>query len=308
MSADSGARYSPEMTQSSQTPGARFRQALDAGCLAIPGAFNALAARLAERAGFRAAYQSGAALSASLAALPDVGLITQTEFAEQGRYLAQAVKIPIISDADTGFGEPLSVERTVRLFESAGLAGLHLEDQELPKRCGHLSGKTLVGREAMVAKIKAAVAARRDPDFVLIARTDARATAGIDDALERARAYLDAGADMIFPEALESPAEFERFAREINAPLLANMTEFGKSPLLSVKELGALGYAAVLFPVTLLRVAMKSVETALARLAVEGTQRGLIDAMQTRAELYDLLGYSGFDERDRAYFGAGDLE
>jgi methylisocitrate lyase len=286
------------------SPGARFRQALTQGCVAIPGVFNALTARMAQRAGFQAVYQSGAALSAGLAAIPDVGLLTQTEFAEQARYLTQAVTIPIISDADTGFGEALAVERTVQLFEQAGLAGLHLEDQELPKRCGHLSGKSLVSRDTMTAKIRAAVAARVDASFVLIARTDARAVAGIDDALERAKAYLAAGADMIFPEALESAAEFERFAREIPAPLIANMTEFGKSPLLSVKQLGDMGYRGVLFPVTLFRTAMKGVELALAHLAAEGTQASFLDGMQTRAELYELLGYADFDERDKSYFGS----
>ena len=285
-----------------QSAGARFREALKAPPLVIPGVFNALSARLAERTGFRAVYQSGAALSAGLA-LPDVGLVTQTEFAEQGRYLAHAVSIPVISDADTGFGEALAVERTVSLFESAGLAGLHLEDQELPKRCGHLSGKSLVSRDEMVSKLKAAVAARRDPSFVIIARTDARAVEGIDSAIERAQAYVEAGADMIFPEALETPEEFGRFARAIHVPLIANMTEFGKSPLLSAQELANLGYAAVLFPVTTLRVAMKAVEAALGQLVREGTQKGLLDRMQTRAELYDLLDYSGFEERDRSYFG-----
>jgi len=191
----------------------------------------------------------------------------------------------------------------VRLFEQAGLAGLHIEDQELPKRCGHLSGKSLVSRETMSAKIKAAVAARRDPAFVIIARTDARSVNGIDDALGRARDYLDAGADMIFPEALETPAEFERFAREVPAPLIANMTEFGKSPLQSVKQLADMGYRGVLFPVTLFRTAMKAVESALKWLAAEGTQEGFLDAMQTRAELYDLLGYADFEERDKRYFG-----
>ncbi len=287
------------------TPGASFRQVLEEGGLVIPGVFNALVARLAERAGFKAVYQSGAALSASLAALPDVGLVTQTEFAEQARYLTQAVSIPVISDADTGFGEPLSVERTIRVFEAAGLAGLHLEDQELPKRCGHLSGKSVVSTATMQAKIRAAVAARSDRDFVIIARTDARAVHGIDEALARAKAYLDAGADAIFPEALETPQEFARFAREVRAPLIANMTEFGKSPLLTARQLTEMGYKGVLFPVTMLRVAMKGVETALARLATEGTQLGFVDTMQTRAELYDLLGYTGFEARDQAYFGGG---
>lgn len=296
------------MNPSRLTPGARFRQALEQGGLVIPGVFNALVARLAERAGFQAVYQSGAALSASVAALPDVGLVTQTEFAEQARYLTQAVGIPVISDADTGFGEPLAVERTIRLFEAAGLAGLHLEDQELPKRCGHLSGKSVVSREAMQARIRAAVAARSDSSFVIIARTDARAVHGFEEALARAKAYIDAGADAIFPEALETPQEFERFAREIRAPLIANMTEFGKSPLLTARQLTEMGYKGVLFPVSMLRVAMKAVERALSRLATEGTQQGFVDTMQTRAELYDLLGYTGFDARDQAYFGGGAAE
>jgi methylisocitrate lyase len=209
----------------------------------------------------------------------------------------------VISDADTGFGEALAVERTVAVFESAGLAGLHLEDQQLPKRCGHLSGKTLVSTAEMVSKLKAAVAARRDPNFVIIARTDGRASEGIESAIERAHAYVEAGADMIFPEALESPEEFARFAAAIRVPLLANMTEFGKSPLLTATELCKLGYAAVLFPVTLLRVAAKAVEGALAELARDGSQKGLVDRMQTRAELYDLLDYTGFESRDQSYFG-----
>jgi methylisocitrate lyase len=288
---------------STPSPGKRFRDALKQPPLMIPGVFNALTARLSERAGFRAAYQSGAALSASLAALPDVGLVTQTEFAEQGRYLASAVSIPVISDADTGFGEALAVERTVALFESAGLAGLHLEDQQMPKRCGHLSGKSLVSTAEMVSKLKAAVAARRDPSFVIIARTDGRASEGIEAAIERAQAYVEAGADMIFPEALESQDEFGRFAKAMRVPLLANMTEFGKSPLLSASELAKLGYAAVLFPVTMLRVAAKAVAEALAQLARDGSQKGFVDRMQTRAELYDLLDYTGFEARDRTYFG-----
>jgi methylisocitrate lyase len=292
------------MTNDSPSPGKRFRTALESRPVAIPGVFNALVARMAERAGFPALYQSGAALSAGLAGVPDIGLITQTEFALQGRYLAEAVEIPVISDADTGFGAALSVERTVREFETAGLAGLHLEDQEMPKRCGHLSGKTLVEPGEMVGKIEAAVRAKRDADFVIIARTDARAAEDFDAAIDRAKAYVDAGADMIFPEALETKDEFARFARAIKIPLIANMTEFGKSPLLTVKELSDMGYAAVLFPVTMFRVAMNAVEQALARLAEEGTQTGFIDSMQTRAALYDLLDYKDYEARDQEYFGS----
>lgn len=285
------------------SPGARLRAAYADGAIAVPGVFNALVARLAEEAGFRALYQSGAALSASLSATPDVGLLTVTEFAQQGKYLAEAVQIPVFSDADTGFGEALAVERTVREFESAGLAGLHLEDQRLPKRCGHLSGKDLVSTTEMVTKIKAAVASRRDPDFVIIARTDARASEGLPAAVERAKAYLDAGADMIFPEALQTADEFRQFASEVRTPLLANMTEFGKSPLLSVKQLEDCGYRIILFPVTLLRIAMHATRNALETIAREGTQSSLLDQMQTRTQLYELLRYDSFDQRDRSYFG-----
>lgn len=294
------------MTRELTSPGERFRAALSDGFVMIPGAFNALCAKLAERAGFRAVYQSGAALSAGLAAVPDVGLMNQTEFATHGGYLASAVRIPVISDADTGFGEALAVERTVRLFEQAGLAGLHLEDQQLPKRCGHLSGKTLITPNEMVSKIRAAVAARQNPAFVIIARTDARSELGVDAAIERAAAYVQAGADMIFPEALETPEEFAQFAEQINVPLLANMTEFGKSPLLNVTELTELGFSAALYPVTLLRVAMKAVEQALVGLAEHGTQQDLLSTMQTRSELYELIGYAGFEARDSAYFGHND--
>src|SRR6267378_706428 len=217
------------MAKGMASPGLRLRKAWAEQALAVPGVFDALVARLAERLGFSAIYLSGAALSAS-AGLPDVGLLSVTEFVERARIITLATSLPLLCDADTGFGEPLNVERTVRLFESAGVAGIHLEDQMLPKRCGHLSGKVLVDAETAAAKIRAAVAARSDPDFVIIARTDARGVAGFDDAVRRARLYLEAGADAIFPEALESADEFAAFAREVKAPLLANMTEFGRSP------------------------------------------------------------------------------
>ena len=289
------------MTDANRSPGRMFRDAWATGTIAIPGVFNALTARMAERMGFQAVYQSGASLSAGLAAVPDIGLLTATEFAAQGRYLSQAVSIPVISDADTGFGGPLAVERTVREYEAAGLAGLHLEDQVMPKRCGHLNGKTLISTEDMVAKILAACAARRDPDFVVIARTDARGVEGFDAAVTRAQAYLAAGADMIFPEALETADEFARFAQLVKAPLLANMTEFGQSPLLSLADLKQLGYVAALFPVTLFRVAMQAVETALGQLAAEGTQRNFVATMQTRKQLYELLKYCEFEQRDQQY-------
>lgn len=294
-------RFSLHQSTELKSPGQRFREALAAGTIAIPGAFNALTARLAERCGFQVIYQSGGSLAAGTAGVPDIGLLTVTEFATQGRYLAQAVSIPVISDADTGFGGPLSVERTVQEFEAAGLAGLHLEDQQMPKRCGHLNGKALISTEEMVAKIRAAKSACRDPAFVIIARTDARGVDGFDAAVSRAEAYLAAGADLIFPEALETAEEFARFRQLVPAPLLANMTEFGKGPLLSVAELAKMGYAAVLFPVTMLRVAMHAVEKAMQELLATGTQLNFVAEMQTRKELYELLGYSEYDQRDLGY-------
>jgi methylisocitrate lyase len=290
------------------SPGRALRDAVAEATIQIPGAFNALVGRLIEHAGYDAVYLSGAALSTGTMALPDVGLFTLTELTAQTSYLARSVKIPVIVDADTGFGEAMNVERTVRELEAAGAAAIQLEDQQMPKRCGHLSGKAVVEPAVMCAKIRAAVETRNNGDLVIIARTDARGVTSLDDAIGRAKAYLQAGADWIFPEALRGPEEFERFAREIEAPLMANMTEFGQSPLLSLDELANMGYAAVLYPVTMMRVAMRAVEAALAVLADEGTQESLLDLMQTRQELYDLLGYSGYEDRDRHYFGSGENE
>jgi methylisocitrate lyase len=287
-----------------RSPGRRLREAWAARPIPVPGVFNALVARMAERLGYPAVYLSGAALSAS-AGLPDVGLLTLSEFVDAARTIALATGLPLLCDADTGFGEALNVERAVRLFESAGAAGLHLEDQQLPKRCGHLSGKQLVEPEVMAAKIRAAVAARTDPDFVVIARTDARGVTGFDDAVRRARLYREAGADAIFPEALESAEEFAAFATAVKAPLLANMTEFGRSPNLDFAALAAMGYRMVLYPLTALRVALRAAQATLAEILQRGHQRDRLPEMLTRAELYDLLGYSGYEERDRAYFGSG---
>ena len=286
----------------STSAGKALREAVEDSTILVPGAFNALVGRMIEEAGFSAAYLSGAAFSAGALALPDVGLFTLTELAEETRRLSSQIEIPVIVDADTGFGQGLNVERTVQELEAAGAAAIQLEDQQLPKRCGHLSGKSLVDVDEMCGKIRAAVAARRDPQLVILARTDARGVNSFDDAVARAQRYLDAGADWIFPEALADRQEFERFAAEVDAPLVANMTEFGKSPLLSLDELAGLGYAVVLFPVTLLRVAMKAVEAALGMLASDGTQRELLDLMQSRQELYDLLRYSDYEARDKVHF------
>lgn len=284
------------------SPGRLLRDAVQDVTIQVPGAFNALVARLAEDAGFDAVYLSGAAFSAGVLALPDVGLFSLTELAQQTAYLTRRLKIPVIVDADTGFGAAVQVERTIVELESAGAAAIQLEDQVLPKRCGHLSGKQLVEPQDMCAKLRAAAGARSDRDLVLLARTDARGVNGLDDAIERAKRYLDAGADWIFPEALADRGEFERFAQAVEAPLVANMTEFGQSPLLGLEELADLGYAAVIYPVTMLRVAMKAVEAALAILANDGTQSDLLDLMQSRQELYDLLGYNDYEQRDRRYF------
>lgn len=284
------------------SPGRRLREAWAAGAIQVPGVFNALVARMAERLGFPAVYLSGAALSAA-AAVPDVGLLTVTEFVEQARGITLATSLPLLCDADTGFGEALNVERTVCLFERAGVAGIHLEDQQLPKRCGHLSGKQLVTPAEMAAKIRAAVAARQDPDFVIVARTDARGVHGFEDAVQRAQLYLAAGADAVFPEALETSEEFAAFAQAVPAPLLANMTEFGRSPNLDFATLAAMGYRMVLYPVTAFRAALKAAQETLADILARGHQRDRLPLMLTRAELYDLLGYAGYEARDRSYFG-----
>ncbi len=289
------------MSQTSASPGRRLRDAWKNGPIQVPGAFNALVARMAERLGFQAVYLSGAALSAS-AGVPDVGLLTLSEFVEQARSLTRATSLPVLCDADTGFGESLNVERTVQLFEEARVAGIHLEDQVMPKRCGHLSGKGLVEPRVMAAKIRAACAARRDPDFVIIARTDARGVAGFEDAMDRARLYLSAGADAIFPEAMQTQEEFAAFARFVPGPLLANMTEFGKSPNLDFATLAAMGYRMVLYPVTTLRAALKAAQETLTAILQTGHQRDQLDRMLTRQELYDLLDYRGYEERDRAFF------
>lgn len=288
----------------------RLRELLDRQTLVLPGAFNALTAMQIERAGFHALYISGAGVSAARG-LPDIGLLSLTEVLSDAATIANAVAIPAIVDVDTGFGPPLVVMRTVKEFEQAGLAGMQIEDQELPKKCGHLPGKRLVSTSDMVSKICAASETRRDHDFFIIARTDARAVEGLGAAVRRARAYIDAGADAIFPEALESADEFRAFAHQLikaggKAPLVANMTEFGKTPYLSVAEFEDLGYRLVLFPVTALRMATKAVDQMLSELRSRGTQRNLLEQMQTRQQLYDLLRYTEYEQRDRQFHSADD--
>lgn len=281
---------------------ADFRAALKSGkLLRFPGAFSPLVSMLIVRQGFEGVYISGAALANDLG-LPDVGLTTLSEVSQRGRAIARATDLPAIIDADTGFGEPMNAARTVQELEEIGLCGCHFEDQQNPKRCGHLDGKSLVPAAEMVKKIRAAVAARRDANFVIIARTDARAVEGLDGAINRANAYVDAGADMIFPEALADAGEFEKFRKAIKAPLLANMTEFGKSQLLTIKQLADVGVNVVIYPVTSLRLAMKAVEDGLAVLKREGSQESLLKEMQTRAELYELLRYKDYEQFDKDVF------
>ncbi|MFF0262339.1 methylisocitrate lyase [Streptomyces microflavus] len=293
------------MLHTRTTPSGRrraFREQLASGrLLRMPGAINPYSARLVQEVGFEAVYLSGAVLAAELA-LPDIGLTSSTEIAARAQQIARVTDLPALIDADTGFGEPMNAARTVQLMEDAGLAGLHLEDQVNPKRCGHLDGKTLVGREDMVRKVRAAADARRDPDFLLMARTDARGPEGLEAAIDRAKAYVDAGADAVFPEALADEGEFEAFRAAVDVPLLANMTEFGKGPLLDTATLESLGYNIALYPVTLFRLAMGAVEDGLRTLAADGTQQALLPRMQTRSRLYEVLGYEEYGAFDSAVF------
>jgi methylisocitrate lyase len=268
--------------------------------MAVPGVFNAFTARLAENAGFPALYISGAGLSACRA-VPDIGLLTMTDVVTETRLIIQMVKVPVVVDADTGFGDIHQVCRTVQELESVGAAGLQIEDQVLAKRCGHLPGKELIDTQTMCQKVTAAVEARRDHNFLVIVRTDARAVEGLEGAIERGKAYVAAGADAIFPEALESGAEFQQFANALNhlpTFLVANMTEWGKTPFLLVKEFSQLGFHMVLFPMTVFRIMARSVEETLRELNEKGTQQDLIGRMQTRKELYDVLRYEEYTQFD----------
>jgi methylisocitrate lyase len=288
----------PGLNVSAAQRRANFREQLQSGrLLRFPGAISPLTAVLIEELGFDGCYVSGAALSADLA-LPDIGLTTLTEVADRGEQIAGATELPTFIDADTGFGEPMNVARTIQTLEDRGLAGCHIEDQVNPKRCGHLDGKTVVPAEEMIRRIRAATSARRDPNFVICARTDARSIDGLAAAIERARGYVDAGADMIFPEALADEAEYETFRAAVDVPLLANMTEFGKSKLLSASTLESLGINLVIYPVTLLRLAMGAIEDGLRTLLAEGSQESIVPKMQTRKRLYELLHYDDYSAFD----------
>ena len=280
----------------------RFRELLNGSeIVQFPGAINPLNAQLIEQAGFEGVYISGGAFSAAQG-LPDIGLTTLTEVVDHGRAIARVTNLPTFIDADTGWGEAMNVARTVQEFEDAGLSGIHLEDQVNPKRCGHLDGKEVVPTAEMVKRISAAAQGRRDENFVLCARTDARAGEGLDAAIDRAKAYADAGADMIFPEAMRDLGEFETFAKALDVPILANMTEFGKSELFTTSQLADAGVRVVIYPVTTLRLAMGAITDGLRTIRAEGTQASVVDRMQTRADLYETIDYEAYNAFDSAVF------
>ncbi|CAN5424604.1 methylisocitrate lyase [soil metagenome] len=287
-------------TASSKRQALRARLA-SGDLLRLPGAFNPLSARLIQAKGFDGVYVSGAVVAADLG-LPDIGLTTATEVATRAGQIARMTDLPTLVDADTGFGEPMNVARTVQALEDAGVAGCHIEDQVNPKRCGHLDGKQVVDQLTALQRIRAAVEGRRDPDFLVMARTDVRAVRGLDAAIDRAKALVDAGADAIFPEALLGVAELETFRAAIDVPLLANMTEFGKGELLTATQLAELGYNIVIYPVTLLRLAMGAAEAGLDTILAEGTQASLLDQMQHRSALYELVDYAGYGQFDSGVF------
>ncbi len=277
----------------------RFRERLGrSGIVVAPGIFLPVTAMLAAAEGFEAIYFGGAAFS-NMLGLPDLGVFTLTELAMQVSHISETVDLPLIVDVDTGFGEAINVARTVRVMEDAGAAAIHLEDQEFPKKCGHLSGKRVVAVEDMIRKIRAAVDARRDENFIIIARTDARDVNGIEDAIDRANAYVEAGADVIFPESLHDEDEFRLVAQRVKAPLLANMTEFGRTPYITAKKFEELGYKVVIFPVTTFRYAMGAVRKALRTIKEEGTQKSLLGDMMSREEIYELIGYWDYEKWDK---------
>lgn len=280
-----------------------LREKLKSGkLLQFPGSFSPLVSMLIEKKGFDGVYISGSVLSNDLG-YPDIGLTTLTEVAQRGRQIARTTSLPSIIDADTGWGEPMNVTRTIQELIELGLAGCHLEDQMNPKRCGHLDNKSVVSPDEMIKKIKAGVNGKKlDPNFLLIARTDARASEGLEKAIDRAKAYVDAGADMIFPEALQDEKEFEAMRKAVSVPLLANMTEFGKGKLYSKTELENLGYNLVIYPVTTLRLAMGATEKGLDIIKSTGSQNEAVPLMQTRQQLYDLTGYEAYNEFDQSIF------
>jgi methylisocitrate lyase len=293
------------MLYASVTPAekrAALRAALATGeLLRFPGAFNPLSAKLIEDKGFEGLYISGAVIAADLG-LPDIGLTTLTEVAGRAQQISRMTNLPAIVDADTGFGEPMNVARTIQTLEDAGVAGLHIEDQVNPKRCGHLDGKAVVDAQTATKRIRAAADARRDPNLLIMARTDIRAIDGLSAAIDRAKALVDAGADAIFPEAMRDLTEFEAVRAAVEVPILANMTEFGQSELFSNQQLADVGINIVIYPVSLLRLAMGAAERGLDTIIREGSLVNEVPNMQTRARLYELLDYSAYNAFDTSVF------
>jgi methylisocitrate lyase len=277
------------------SPGTALRAGIREGSVLMPGVFNGISARSAADAGAEALYISGAGVTNAMLGVPDIALAGLDEFSRQAAAITQVVRVPVIADADTGFGEAWNTYRTVLEMERAGLAGIHLEDQVSPKRCGHLDGKAVIPVEQMVDKIAAATGAKRDPSFMIIARTDARGVEGLDAAIARAQTYVEAGADAIFPEGLASAEEFVAFRQAIGVPLLANMTEFGKTPLIPFADFAEMGYEMVIYPMTAFRVMLRALDDAYAELITQGSQAGMLDRMRTRAELYERVQYPRYE-------------
>lgn len=272
----------------------------------IPGAPDPLVAVMAEQIGFEAIYLSGAVISTSTYGVPDIGLVTMDEMAQRSGQVARATRLPAIADADTGYGNALNVMRTIETYEREGIAGVQLEDQEFPKRCGHVQGKQLIDAGEMAGKIRAATTARSNPDLVIVARTDARSVLGLDETIRRARLYLDAGADVLFPESLESEEEFAQFAQAFpGVPLIANMTEFGKTPIIPAATFAAMGYAGVIYPVTAMRAMLATARAILQDLYQHGSQAQWIERMLTRRELYDLVNYPQWIEHEAQFVPEG---
>lgn len=289
-----------------ETAGARLRRAMQAEKpLQLPGAINAYAAMQAQRAGFKALYVSGAGIANASYGLPDLGMTSLDNVCEDIRRISGACELPLLVDADTGWGAVFNVQRTVKEFIKSGAAACHIEDQVQAKRCGHRPGKSVVPKDDFADRIKAAVDGRTDPDFVIVARTDALAVEGIESALERAVAAEAAGADVIFAEACTTLDEYRRFVATVKVPVLANLTEFGKTPYFTVQDLASAGIAMVIYPLSAFRAMAKAAEAVYAAIRADGTQQAVVDRMQTRMELYDVLGYHDYERKIDALFGAG---
>lgn len=281
---------------SHENPAEKLRKEIQKeGIIKMPGAHNAMAALLAQKTGFKSIYLSGGALTASLG-MPDLGVLTLTELVQRTKEIVRATGMPVLVDADTGFGSILNVTRTVYELAEVQAAAIQLEDQQLPKKCGHLNGKILVTKDEMVQKILAA--RKADPNIVIVARTDSYAIEGMDKTIERATAYYEAGADIIFPEALQTESDFKQFAKKVHFPLLANMTEFGRTPMFSADEFEAMGYKIVIYPVSSLRIASRAIENLYKEIYETGTQKRFVDNMQTREELYETLLYDSYEDLD----------